>query len=269
MTVGILMPEEEPENDPFSDSDIFAENSRMDTETVIKVYMDKGLAGFTEFVLNQVNYRSFRTYGENPEGSILLRFFEDTESEKMLSEIRKKNEQDKSGKFFLAGTHIELLNYSYCPSCKKIYSFTDLSYYYNNPAKSDRFAVRAEQLRRETAVCCSVCRTYFMPSLIILHKEPVAEIQYLCRMQTIEWIEQFYFGKFGKRVLSKKPKNRQEKEGKKFIMNDVFITELAERPALILNLLRYSSADLQINIINEENVLRKDILFGPLKYFPD
>ena len=272
MTVGILMPEEDPDdNDPFSDIDslIGVKQTEIESESAQAIYLDKGIAGFTDYVLNRNTYQTKQAFGDNPAGSVLLSFFEDPDNEKMLSEIRKKNEKDKSGRRFIEGTHIELLNFSCCPSCRRIYSFNELIFYYNNPVRNEKFRSRMDQLRNETAVCCSDCGTYFVPSLIIIHKEPKHEIQFLCRMQTIQAVERFFFGKFGNRVLSRKSKNRIEKDGKKYILNDVLLSQLAERPALILNLLQYSPANLQQNMIAGENVKRADILFGALLYFPE
>lgn len=106
-----------------------------------------------------------------------------------------------------------------------------------------------------------------MPSLVILEKMPVREVQFLCRVQTVNAIELFYKNSYKKEVLTRKKENKGEKDGKKYIFNDVLMTELAEKPSLISSLLQYSPMPLQLNFINGENVKKKDFLFGSVNYF--
>ena len=93
-------------------------------------------------------------------------------------------------------------------------------------------------------------------------------MQFLCRMQTINEVERFYFQKWQRKVLSKNKANLIVQEKKQYILNDVLLRELAENPTLILNLLQYSPIDLRIKMIEGKNIEERDYLFQSVRYFP-
>ena len=210
--------------------------------------------------------------------------------EEILSDIEQKNKDEGMGNFIIPNTKIKLINFSICPVCKKVYSFKDLSTYYANPKKDSKYKNIKEQYRQDTRVYCNDCGTYFLPALIITDGSPKNEIQFLCRIQTMNAIEYFYREK-GINVLSKNKSNILKKEikdtqeathilgesfmGKVFIdaktpdtytataiRNDVFIKDMEEKPTLITNLLQYTPINLVTNIIDGSNYRANDVLFG-------
>lgn len=200
--------------------------------------------------------------------SIEINFFKDKNSGQILDEIRRKNELDGAGNVKIPGTDIEIINYSYCPKCAKVYSFSDLIKYYNKPVPNINFRIRGQQLREDTSVCCSECKTYFLPALVVIDGEPKSSMQFLCRVQTINAVEKYYSEKWKRKVLSKNSANLIKKDNRQYILNDVLLSELAEKPTLILNLLQYSPIDLRIKMIDGKNIEEKDYLFQSVRYFP-
>jgi hypothetical protein len=210
-------------------------------------------------------------------------------SEEILADIEQKNEEEKMGNFKIPSTKIKLINFSLCPICKKVFSFKDLSNYYANPKIDTRYKNIKEQYRQDTRVYCNDCGTYFLPALIISDGTPQSEIQFLCRIQTMHAIEDYY-DKKGVGVLSKNKRNILKKEiitttttqtnskniiNKIFsedrssktniitaIRNDVFIKDMEEKSTLITNLLQYTPVNLVMNIIDGSNFREKDVLFG-------
>lgn len=206
---------------------------------------------------------------EEPYGTIkdvtMCRFFDSPNSENILEDIKLINETLGMGNFPIPETNIKLINYSVCPRCGRIFSFKDLTDYYANPKIDHGFANRAQQFRNDTRVFCNGCNTYFLPALVIADGTPRNEVQFLCRVQTVNAVEAFYHNN-GINVLSTERNNvlKRETEGKtvKAIRNDVFLNDLSSNPTLISNLLQYTPANLVLNLIDGTNYEQSDILFG-------
>jgi hypothetical protein len=208
-------------------------------------------------------------YGLFAKDITMCSFFDSKNNENILADIMHKNETHGMGNFQIPKTNIKLINYSICPKCKYVFSFKDLVDYYANPKRDMAFTNRAEQYREDTRVLCNECNTYFLPALIIVDGSPKNEVQFLCRVQTINAIERFYREWKGKSalVLSAKKENileRGEVDGKKVraVLNDILLKELSPKPTLISNLLQYTPANLALNLINGVNIEKGDILFG-------
>jgi len=91
----------------------------------------------------------------------------------------------------------------------------------------------AHQYRNDTRVYCKNCGSYFLPSLVISDGTPKNEVQFLCRVQTIDAVEN-YFAQKDIDVLTKKTNNIVQKDRLRAIKNDVFIKDLDEKPTLRL-----------------------------------
>jgi hypothetical protein len=193
--------------------------------------------------------------------------------EEILADIEQKNEEEKMGNVTIPNTKIKLINFSLCPTCGKVFSFKDLSNYYANPKADTRFKNIKEQYRQDTRVYCNDCGSYFLPALIISDGIPKSEIQFLCRIQTMHAIEDYYQKRNGAKVLSQNKKNifkkkvtstitANEKTIVTAIRNDVFIKDMEEKPTLITNLLQYTPANIVMNVIDGSNFREKDVLFG-------
>ncbi len=189
------------------------------------------------------------------------KFFDDKRSENILSDIRAKNSELKMGNNRLPGTNIELINYSICPACQTVFSYSDLMEYYSNPEVNKKIH-RAAQIRLDTSVCCKNCKHYFIPSLVIVDGTPKNEMQFLCRIQTIDAIERYYDKFYKKKVLSANYTNHIRKGSKLAILNDIKLSELKKKPTLISNFLQYTPAPLIINMLEGKNVKNKDIVYG-------
>lgn len=166
------------------------------------------------------------------------------------------------GSVLIPGTNIELINYSYCPECKKIFGFKDLYRYFDNPLTDDYYDSRKEQLREDTRVWCNRCGTFFMPSLIIFEGQPRDEAQFLCRFQTVNFIENYIYDTFEKEVLTKNTDNMVFKDNKAAWLNDLDINLLQARPSLLINLIQYTPHFLVQNFILSQNIEKRDVLFG-------
>ena len=224
-----------------------------------------------------------RPYGIFEADVTMCRFFDEKGSDEVLSDIQRKNEEHGMGNYKIPNTNITLINYSLCPKCKTVFSFNDLKDYYAKPKPDPWFKRSQDQFRKDTRVYCYGCRTYFLPSLVIVDGTPKNEVQYLCRMQTVEAIEKFYAER-GRKVLTTTGRNivRFEK-GNRFlgkllhspgvissaatsnhaaILNDVLLEEMQERPSLISNLIQYTPANLTINMLDGTNIKKGDFLFG-------
>jgi hypothetical protein len=195
----------------------------------------------------------------------MCRFFESENNGNLLADIEQKNKEQGMGNFQIPNTNIKLINYSICPKCGHVFSFKELTDYYANPKTDTTFKNRAEQYREDTRVFCHECSTCFLPALVIVDGTPKNEVQFLCRTQTVNAIEEFYRNK-GKDVLSKKKENVmiREAEGKtlRAIRNDVSLKQLSAKPALVSNLLQYTPANLALNLIDGSNYQKGDVLFG-------
>jgi len=196
----------------------------------------------------------------------MCRFFGADGAEELLADIEQKNREQGMGNYKIPGTNITLINYSICPKCGAAFSFRDLLVYYGKPKPDAMFKNGREQYRNDTRMNCNACGTYFLPALIIADGTPKNEIQFLCRMQTVEAIEKFY-AKKGKNVLTKNPANIIRFDdgagGKRAsVLNDVLLEDLQEKPTLISNLIQYTPANLALNMLEGINIEKKDALFG-------
>jgi hypothetical protein len=219
-----------------------------------------------EFKTFLVEHRQIKEpLGSFSEGTAMCRFFDSQNGETILADIENKNEAQGMGNFLIPETNIKLINYSVCPHCGRMFSFKDLMDYYANPRIDIRFANRAHQYREDTRVCCNECDAYFLPALVICDGTPKNEVQFLCKVQTVNAIEVFYRNN-GIFVLTTERKNIMEREagGKtiKAIKNDVLLKDMSSSPTLINNLLQYTPANLIPNLINGTNYYQDDVLFG-------
>jgi hypothetical protein len=216
---------------------------------------------------NYLTKRKFipeKPYGIFDKDIAICRFFNSDKNENLLEDIRKRNEEQGYGNIKIPNSSIMLINYSFCPNCKKIFSFEEITNYYINPKPDQRYKNRAYQYREDTRVHCDNCNTYFIPSLIISDGTPKNEVQFLCRVQTIDAVEK-YFSQKNIGVLSKNRENIIQKDGLKAIKNDVFIKDLDEKPTLITNIIQYTPFNIIMNLIDGTNVEKGDLLFNEWK----
>jgi hypothetical protein len=221
------------------------------------------LEAFEEY-LTKREFAPERPYGLFDKDVSVLRYFDLGKNEELLEDIKQKNEQTGAGNIAIPNTGITLINYSFCPQCKTIYSFKDVVDYYKNPKPDMAFKNRVHQCREDTRVCCAHCGAYFLPSLIIADGTPKNETQFLCRLQTIDAVEAF-FANQNMRVLTKKKSNLMQQGNMRAIRNDVYLKTLEKRPTLITNMLQYTPMSLMLNFINGSNVEKGDILFNQWK----
>jgi hypothetical protein len=152
-----------------------------------------------------------KSYGIFDKDITMCRFFESKNGDKVLEDIKLKNEAENMGNIHIPNTNIQLINYSICPKCGHIFSFKDISDYYLNPRPDPLFKNKMRQYREDTRIFCNECKTYFLPALVISDGTPKSEVQFLCRIQTMNAIEDYYQKK-GIRVLSRREANIVKKE---------------------------------------------------------
>jgi hypothetical protein len=222
-----------------------------------------------EVFLTERKFEPEKKYGMFDKDITMCRFFESKDGETVLADIERKNAEQNMGNIAIPNTNIRLINYSVCPKCKTVFSFKELMSYYKNPKHDSLFRNKGHQLREDTRVCCSECGEYFLPALVISDGTPKNEVQFLCRMQTVNAIENF-FEKKGKFVLSKNKENVSWEDNRLItIRNDVELKHLESKPTLISNMLQYTPANLLPNLLDGSNNKKGDILFGkwnPIKY---
>jgi hypothetical protein len=249
---------------------------------------------FEKYLLER--HQSEKPYGIFDKDITMCRFFDTKNGDNVLADIKIKNEAENMGNICIPHTNIQLINYSICPKCGHVFSFKDLSDYYLNPRPDPLFKNKKQQYREDTRVFCNECETYFLPALVIVDGTPKSEVQFLCRIQTMDAIERYYQKK-GIKVLSKRDANIVKKEAQHItqtiqnvnrsfidrlfnknvpdkqitrkifsgIKNDVLLTEMEEKPALISNLIQYTPANIVLNLIEGSNVKNGDLLFGILQ----
>jgi len=218
-----------------------------------------------EKYLTKREYHPEKPYGLFDEDVSICRYFNSNNNDNLLADIMKKNEEQGFGNIKIPNTSITLINYSFCPKCNSIFSFKDVMNYYKKPRPDAWFKNTAHQHRNDTRVYCNNCDTYFLPSLIISDGTPKKEVQFLCRIQTIEAVEKYMLSK-NKRVLTKFSRNIIiGKNNLRAIKNDVSIKDLKEKPALITNMLQYTPYNLIMNFINGTNSIKGDLLFDEWK----
>jgi len=215
---------------------------------------------FEEY-LTKREFHPEKPYGIFDKDVSICRFFNSENNENILADIKKKNEEQGLGNIKIPNTDITLINYSFCPKCKSIYSFNDVMNYYKNPKPDARYKDKAQQFRNDTRVFCHNCNTYFLPSLIICDGTPKKEIQFLCRVQTVNAVEGFMLS-YNIKVLTKEKNNIVQKNKFRAIKNDVSIRDLEEKPTLITNLIQYTPYHLIMNFIDGSNVSKGDLLFN-------
>jgi hypothetical protein len=216
-----------------------------------------------EAFLSERKFKPDTIYGTHSfqKSVTMCRFFESKDNENILADIEQKNAEQNMGNIVIPNTKIKLINYSVCPKCKSIFSFKDLMVYYKNPKPDPEYKNRGEQLREDTRVCCSECGEYFLPALVISDGIPKNEVQFLCRMQTVDAVERFFMEK-GQHILSRNKNNILKENNYITVHNDVDINQMVTKPTLISNMLQYTPANLLPNFIDGSNVEKGDILFG-------
>jgi hypothetical protein len=219
---------------------------------------------FTAFLTER--HQPEKPYGMFSKDVTMCRFFESENNENLLADIEQKNREQGMGNFQIPNTNIKLINYSICPKCGHVFSFKELIHYYANPLPDSMFGNREEQYREDTRVFCHECNSWFLPALVIADGTPKNEVQFLCRMQTMDAIEKFYLEQTQENVLSANKENilKKEEEGKtlRAVRNDVSLNHLNGKPTLISNLLQYTPANLALNLIDGSNLQKGDLLFG-------
>jgi hypothetical protein len=154
-----------------------------------------------------------------------------------------------------------LVNYSYCPQCGKIYSQQALKNYYNRPVVRPGKNLRYT-LRKETRVICTDCGTAFLPTLVIVDGSPKNSVQYLCRMQVIDAVEIFMEETYHEKVLTKNKKNlRCREDGTVACANDLIVSKLEKKPTLITNFIQYTPPPFILNLIDQTNIEKDDVVF--------
>jgi hypothetical protein len=214
-----------------------------------------------EVFLTERKFKPEKTYGMFEKDVTMCKFFESKDSESILADIERKNTEQNMGNISIPNTGIKLINYSICPKCNTVFSFKDLMDYYKNPNPDPVFKNRECQIREDTRICCSDCGEYFLPALVIADGTPKNEVQFLCRMQTVDAVESFFL-KIGQHVLSKNKANILRENQYITIRNDVELKKLESKPTLITNMLQYTPANMLPNLLDGSNIEKGDILFG-------
>jgi hypothetical protein len=224
----------------------------------------KNIEAFEEY-LTKRKYTHEKPYGIFDKDISICRFFDSDKNENLLEDIKRRNEEQGYGNVKIPNTDITLINYSFCQNCKTIFSFQEITDYYMNPKPDQQYKSRAHQYREDTRVCCNNCGTYFIPSLIISDGTPKNEVQFLCRVQTIDAVEK-HFSRKSVRVWTKNKDNIVQRGSLKAIKNDVYIKDLDEKPTLITNIVQYTPFNLIMNLIDGTNVGKGDLLFNEWKF---
>jgi hypothetical protein len=217
-----------------------------------------------EKYLTKREFNPEKPYGLFERNVLLCKFFDSKNSDNLLEDIKIKNEEQGLGNIKIPNTNITLINYSFCPKCRTIYSFKEVVNYYRNPKPDARYKNKVQQFRNDTRVYCDNCDTYFLPSLIISDGTPKNEVQFLCRVQTINTVEKYMLSKNIK-VLTKKESNIVYKDNLRAIKNDVSIKDLEKKPTLITNIIQYTPYNLVMNFIDGTNIGKGDLLFDEWK----
>ena len=219
-----------------------------------------------ESFLTERKFKPEQVYGTHSfqKAATMCRFFDSKNGDSILADIERKNKEQNMGNIIVPNTGIKLINYSICPKCRAVFSFKDLMDYYRNPKPDAEYKNKGHQIREDTRVCCPECEEYFLPTLVISDGLPKNEVQFLCRVQTVEAIEKFFLGN-GQEVLSRNKSNILKGNGFITIRNDVELQKMESRPTLISNMLQYTPPDLMVNLIDGTNVEKGDILFGKWK----
>jgi hypothetical protein len=223
------------------------------------------LEAFESF-LSERKFKPEKLYGHHSfkKEITMCRFFGSKSGEIFLADIERKNREQNMGNITIPNTKIKLINYSVCPYCKTVFSFKELMDYYKSPRPDTAYKNKGYQMGEDARVCCPDCGTYFLPALVISDGTPRNEVQFLCRMQTVDAVEKFFMER-NQLVLSKNRENIFKGNGCITIRNDVPLQKMESRPTLITNILQYTPAQLLPNLIDGTNIEKGDILFGKWK----
>jgi len=250
------------------------------SDAEIQLLLDSVKGGFkadrfenTDHFLKFLKYRNQveeRVYGMMDSDISVCRFFTsanagNSKAENILSDIRAINEKENMGNVKIPDTNIEIINYSPCPKCNAIHSFSDVFNYYMNPTPDPRFKSRAEQYATDTRVQCKECKAYFLPALIVTDGSPKNECQMICRSQTIREVAVFMQTDFKLKTLYLKKENVLEcpaDKSKRAWRNDVDAKLLKKKPGLFTNFLQYTPANNILNFITRRNLQLEEPLYG-------
>jgi len=155
----------------------------------------------------------------------------------ILEETKMKNSKQGVRKKCFGSVTLSTL--AYCPECLEIFSAKKLQAYYRKPYVPQGYDL-GQIMRKDTRVHCSDCDSFFMTTLIIETDTPQSEVQYLCRVQTIDFIE----NRCPQPVLSQKSDNRVFSKGEPSsflgVRLDVSLDEIANDRVLLANFLQYT-----------------------------
>lgn len=225
----------------------------------------------TEEVFEFLKYRETvpeKVYGIFEQDITVCRFFTGTHGDKqenILADIRRLNEEQNMGNVKIPNTDIEIINYSPCPKCNTIHTFSDVFSYYMNPAPDPKFKSRNDQRALDTRVKCKDCGSYFLPALIITDGAPKNEFQMICRSQTLLETTVFMQREFKLKVLTMRKENiisHPNDPTKAGWRNDVDAAKLKLRPALLTNMLQYTPAPLMLDFISRKNLELNEPVYG-------
>jgi hypothetical protein len=220
----------------------------------------KSIDEFQDY-LTKRDHAPEKHYGMFEKDISVCRFFDDKKGESILADIMAKNTETRMGNVAIPNTDIQLVNYSYCPNCGKIYSQQALKDYYNKPVVRPGNNLR-HTLRKETRVICSDCGTAFLPTLIIVDGSPKNTVQYLCRMQIVDAIEVYMQETYHENVLTNNRRNlRRRGDGMVACANDLLISKLEKMPTLIVNFIQYTPPPFILNFIDQTNIEKNDVVF--------
>jgi hypothetical protein len=225
----------------------------------------------TEEMLEFLKFREAvpeKVYGMFEQDITICRFFSGKIGEKqenILADIRAINEKEGMGNIKVPDTSLEIINYSPCPKCETVHSFSDIFHYYMHPTPDETFKNENEQRSLDTRVQCKECGSYFLPALIITDGNPRNEYQMICRSQTLREVTVFMQQEFKLRVLTLDKNNilphptNAKKAGWR---NDIDSSKLKLRPALFANVLQYTPAPLMLDFLSRKNLVEKEPIFG-------
>ncbi|OGH57325.1 MAG: hypothetical protein A3G34_04655 [Candidatus Lindowbacteria bacterium RIFCSPLOWO2_12_FULL_62_27] len=232
--------------------DYSSEELKMIFEVVSRTHRNRGfdLAGY-----HFKNAKDFGSYFDNlvpisneKYGDIIFdsldmeSFFRNPlKNENVLQDIKLMNQKANYPSETIPGTSIEIINFSRCPKCATVYSLAQLNEYYSHPDIPPDVE-RQVVFRTDTRFKCKQCKVYFKPRLVVSDGTPKADMQFLCKLQTVHYIELFYQSQFKQRVLASNKENFVwHRDIQKYQLKiDVDFSDLSPKPALITNFIRHT-----------------------------
>ena len=106
------------------------------------------IESFENYLIERQPIRE-KPYGIFDEDIYICEFFDSNGNENILEDIKRKNEEQGYGNIKIPNTDITLINYSFCPRCRTIYSFKEVLNYYINPKLDMRFKSSELQYRED------------------------------------------------------------------------------------------------------------------------